>query len=105
MDDTIKNIIIFAANINGTSYEAVMRGDRFLRPVRAKRMVVALLISYGMSMIDVAEIFNLSGGHIRYSIKKHEEENRFDKVYKQTYYKLRKEYERITEHGENSNRN
>lgn len=104
MDDTIKNIIIFAANINETSYEAVMRGDRFLRPVRAKRMLVALLISYGMSMIDVAEIFNLSGGHIRYSIKKHDEENRFDKVYKQTYYKLRKEYERITQNGENSHR-
>lgn len=105
MDDTIKNIIIFAANINETSYEAVMRGDRFLRPVRARRMLVALLISYGKSMIDVAEIFSLSGGHIRYSIKKHEEENKFDKVYKQTYYKLRKEYERITEHGENGNRN
>lgn len=105
MDDTIKNIIIFAANINETSYESVMRGDRFLRPVRARRMLVALLISYGKSMIDVAEIFSLSGGHIRYSIKKHEEENKFDKVYKQTYYKLRKEYERITEHGENSNRN
>lgn len=104
MDDTIKNIIIFAANINETSYEAVMRGDRFLRPVRAKRMVVALLISYGMSMIDVAEIFNLSGGHIRYSIKKHEEENRFDKVYKQTYYKLRKEYERMIEYGKDDNR-
>ena len=104
MDDTIKNIIIFAANINETSYEAIMRGDRFLRPVRARRMLVALLISYGKSLIDTSELFNLSGGYVRYSIKRHDEENKFDKVYKQIYYKLRKEYERILENGENSHR-
>lgn len=104
MDDTIKNIIIFAANINGTTYENVMGGRSFKQAVRARRMLIALLISYGMSIIDVAEIFNFSSVYLHYSIRKHEDENKFDKVYKQTYYKLRKEYERITQNGENSDR-
>ena len=105
MDEIIKKSITFAANINGTTFDEVMGNRRFMRPARAKRMCIALFVSYGMDMIDVADIFSISREHIRSSINRHEEEKRFDKSYKELYYQLRKEYERIIENGKNDNRN
>lgn len=105
MNETIKYLITFAAEINHTTFESVMSRSRTMIDTRARRMSVAVLLSYGMAMIDVAEIFQLSGGTMRAMINKHQDENKVDKNYKSTYLKLRKEYERILEDGKNNNRN
>ena len=95
MDEKTKYIINFASKINFTTFEEVMSKSARKPQTNTRRMLIALFFSYGMSIIDLSELFDFVGSYVRKNIHAHKSQFKEDGIYRDRYIRVRNEYERI----------